>query len=109
MKERLKARSGTWYSRCLYFTWFVGPVATAVLTLIILTIPNGIFQFNVTLFYMFTIFDIVHVLHIIMDFYSVSILLTFIFTIFLKSLLIFLLCGYGRKVYSHPPLLQWVS
>lgn len=73
MKERLKARSGTWYSHCLYFTWFVGPVATAVLTFIILTIPRGTFYFNVALIYMFTIFDIIHVLHIIMDFYSVSI------------------------------------
>ncbi|CAH2096427.1 unnamed protein product [Euphydryas editha] len=70
MKERLKAKSGTWYSRCLYFTWFIGPVAVAILTCILLTVPRGLLHTNVVLLYMFLILDIVHILHIIMDFYS---------------------------------------
>ncbi|XP_046965855.1 uncharacterized protein LOC124534190 [Vanessa cardui] len=67
MTERVKARSGTWYSRFLYLTWIFGPVASAFSVLLLITLPEGN---NLEMLFFFTILDIIHTLHMIAEYYS---------------------------------------
>lgn len=69
MTEPIEANRKNWYSRWLLLVWLVGPVITAVLVLTQKTLPN-VFKGNLT--WCLVLLDILHLMHVITDFYSVS-------------------------------------
>lgn len=69
MKNYMEATDGSWYSRWLFLTWLIEPMVAAVVVFTLETVPADSFNKLSSILY---ITDVIHLLYIISEFFTVS-------------------------------------